>query len=256
MLEGQMGRFRQVLARAVIGATVTTAGLAVLAGTAHAAVQPGCEGRAAISTAHVHAAHPDGTSDDFESATQGSMDDGTLVRPGDTLTITFTRASGCEDTTVSLGSYAVSSSGGQTLVSSDSAAPGDTTLTIHVPSNSGTTTTSTQKNKNAVCDGSTNSDKGVGANRGGPYDNTCPAGDSQNGKSTNNNSSKPCAGCVGNADDKNPGAQKGTNGQYPNGSDHNAGNECDTNQGIGQSNPAHTGCSGGGYQVDFVTGSL
>jgi hypothetical protein len=50
---------------------------------------------------------------------------------------------------------------------------------------------------------------------------------------------KPCAGCVGKADNKNP------HGQYPNGSDHNAGYECDRNHGIGRSNPAHTGCSGG-----------
>src|SRR5947209_9062216 len=128
-----MGRFRRVLARAVIGVTVTTGGLAVLAGTAHAAVQPGCAGRAAISGAHVHAVHTDGTSDDFDSATQGSMDDGTLVRPGDTLTVTFTRTADCADTTLSLGGYSVSSSGGQTLVSSDSAAPGDNSLTIHVP---------------------------------------------------------------------------------------------------------------------------
>ncbi|HEX7166358.1 MAG TPA: hypothetical protein VF230_05185 [Acidimicrobiales bacterium] len=48
---------------------------------------------------------------------------------------------------------------------------------------------------------------------------------------------KPCAGCVGNADDKNP------PGQFPDGpTDHNAGYECDRNEGIGQTNPAHTGC--------------
>jgi len=47
---------------------------------------------------------------------------------------------------------------------------------------------------------------------------------------------KPCAGCVGKADNKNP------KGQMPNGSDHNAGYECDTNHGVGRTNPAHTGC--------------
>jgi hypothetical protein len=31
-------------------------------------------------------------------------------------------------------------------------------------------------------------------------------------------------------------------GQFPDGSDPNAGYECDTNNGIGQTNPAHTGC--------------
>jgi len=48
---------------------------------------------------------------------------------------------------------------------------------------------------------------------------------------------KPCAGCVGKADNKNP------PGQMPNGSDHNKGYECDGNHGIGRSNPAHTGCT-------------
>jgi hypothetical protein len=47
---------------------------------------------------------------------------------------------------------------------------------------------------------------------------------------------QPCAGCVGNADDKSPG------GQELDGSDANAGYECDTNKGVGPGNPAHTGC--------------
>jgi hypothetical protein len=50
-------------------------------------------------------------------------------------------------------------------------------------------------------------------------------------------------GCVGNAEEKNP------PGQQPGGNDHNAGYECDRNQGIGQSNPAHSGCQN--FQVDF-----
>ena len=42
---------------------------------------------------------------------------------------------------------------------------------------------------------------------------------------------------MGKADNKNP------KGQYPNGTDHNNGYECDGNHGIGRSNPAHTGCT-------------
>jgi LPXTG-motif cell wall-anchored protein len=42
---------------------------------------------------------------------------------------------------------------------------------------------------------------------------------------------------VGKADNKNP------KGQMPNGSDHNNGYECDGNNGIGKTNPAHTGCT-------------
>lgn len=47
---------------------------------------------------------------------------------------------------------------------------------------------------------------------------------------------KPCAGCVGAADNKNP------PGQAPDGTDANNGYECDGNSGIGKTNPAHTGC--------------
>ena len=62
---------------------------------------------------------------------------------------------------------------------------------------------------------------------------------SGNGKSTDNNGNRPCAGCVGKADYKNP------PGQLPDGSDHNKGYECDENEGIGQMNPAHSGCAPG-----------
>lgn len=87
------------------------------------------------------------------------------------------------------------------------------------------------------CDGTHHSDTGHGANRSGPYDNTCDGAPSGNGKGDGNASGKPCAGCVGNADDKNP------PGQQPGGSDHNSGYECDGNQGVGKTNPAHTGCT-------------
>jgi len=94
------------------------------------------------------------------------------------------------------------------------------------------------------CNGSDNSDTGVGANQGGPYDNTCPAGDSENGKGNGGANGRPCAGCVGNADDKNP------PGQLPGPQDNNKGYECENpnkdgnNNGIGRGNgnPAHTGC--------------
>ena len=192
-----------------------------------------------------------------------------FVDPGDTITVEFDVIatqkcpSGVELTLVAYGTqtpYYVPGAA-QNLFDADTKtfAPGTGyTLVVDVPeSDAGGSgdTGGDQKNPNAVCDGSTNSDTGNGANQGGPYDNTCPDGESQNGASTDNNSSKPCAGCVGNADDKNPGAVQQTNGQYPNGTDHNAGYECDRNQGVGQSNPADTGCSGDPhYQLDFVSG--
>jgi hypothetical protein len=78
---------------------------------------------------------------------------------------------------------------------------------------------------------------GHGANVHGPYDSTRDGSASQNGKCDGKAAGKPCAGCVGKADNKNPA------GQMPGGSDNNAGYECDRNQGVGQGNPAHTSCT-------------
>ena len=92
-----------------------------------------------------------------------------------------------------------------------------------------------------VCDGDPSNEPGAGGN----YENTCPAGPSQNGAGGGQAIGKPCSGCVGNADDKNP------PGQASDGpSDHNNGYECDQkgrsanegNNGVGFGNPAHTGC--------------
>jgi hypothetical protein len=87
--------------------------------------------------------------------------------------------------------------------------------------------------------GDDNDFSGHGANQHGLYDNTCDGRASENGSGGGNATGRPCMGCVGNADDKNP------NGQSPNhlgGKDHNAGYECDRNKGVGQGNPAHTDC--------------
>ena len=87
-----------------------------------------------------------------------------------------------------------------------------------------------------------------GANENpGPYDNTCDGRISQNGQGSDaNGAGTPCAGCVGNADDKNPPGQvREFTGAKPN----DMGYECDGNQGVGahygNGNPAHTGdCAG------------
>lgn len=84
--------------------------------------------------------------------------------------------------------------------------------------------------------GGSDGDAGHGANQPGPYDPNGVGQPSGNGKSEDNNGKRPCAGCVGNADAKNP------PGQMPGGSDGNAGYECDRNQGVGKTNPAHSGC--------------
>ena len=84
-----------------------------------------------------------------------------------------------------------------------------------------------------------NADENTGGANGdcGAYCSTRKGLASMNGKGDGQATGKPCAGCVGKADNKNP------PGQYPDGSDHNAGYECDRNQGIGKTNPAHTGCT-------------
>jgi hypothetical protein len=76
-----------------------------------------------------------------------------------------------------------------------------------------------------------------GPNTAVPYISTRNGSPSLNGNGNGNAVGRPCAGCVGKADNKNP------PGQQPGPSDHNAGYECDRNNGIGKSNPAHTGCA-------------
>jgi LPXTG-motif cell wall-anchored protein len=90
-------------------------------------------------------------------------------------------------------------------------------------------------------------DNAGGANgqcTGGEYCSTRDGSPSGNGNDVGEATGKPCAGCVGKADNKNP------PGQMPNAADDgNSGYECDTNNGIGKGkdgqsagNPAHTGC--------------
>lgn len=71
---------------------------------------------------------------------------------------------------------------------------------------------------------------------GGAYHSTCDGSPSLNGNGGGEATGKPCAGCVGAADNKNP------PGQAPDGSDANNGYECDGNNGVGKTNPSHTGC--------------
>lgn len=73
-------------------------------------------------------------------------------------------------------------------------------------------------------------------NDGDIYDSTCDGSPSLNGNGNGNANGKPCAGCVGAADNKNP------KGQLPGPEDHNKGYECDGNNGIGKGNPAHSAC--------------
>ena len=97
-------------------------------------------------------------------------------------------------------------------------------------------------NDQSSVNGDTDSGTG-GANTSGPYNSTCDGRISQNGQGDDApGGGTPCAGCVGNADDKNPPGQvREFNGQKAN----DMGYECDGNQGVGahygNGNPAHTG---------------
>jgi hypothetical protein len=75
---------------------------------------------------------------------------------------------------------------------------------------------------------------GNGANTSGTFDSTRNGSPSLNGNGGGKATGKPCAGCVGKADNKNPPGQSA--------GDKNHGYECDSNNGIGKTNPAHTGC--------------
>jgi hypothetical protein len=165
------------------------------------------------------------------------------ISAGDTITITYRIAPDCVGTPIGLAIYrsptvefdpAVT----QYLADSDTSHRGIGVLSVTVP---------TSSSADCLILQSPYPPDGSGANTSGPpvngaYNPTC----SEPGR----HGHQPATGSVGNADAKNP------RGEAPNGTDRNAGYECDRNQGIGQGNPAHTSCSGAGWQVDFFTGDL
>lgn len=246
-----MGSIGRKLAKVVAGAGIAGAALFLWSGQASAApaakptAAPACVDPSAVTNISYTDAEGDTITVDSNGAIQG-------VEPGDTLTVHFSVVSttkclnGVELSLVSYSAQQPTFSSDQTLFSADTktfATGGPYALTVMVPQTSAASSDPT-------CNPQHDNSNGGGANQSpGPYDpNGCglPSG---NGKSDNNNSSKPCAGCVGNADAKNP------PGQYPNGGDPNAGYECDRNQGVGQTNPSHTGCGGSPFfQLDFVSG--
>ena len=120
-------------------------------------------------------------------------------------------------------------------------ASGKSATKARVHTTAGTAGTSgdpTQPQPNSNADNNTGGANGQCPSTGtkGPYCSTRDGSPSMNGNGGGKATGKPCAGCVGKADNKNP------KGQQPGGSDHNNGYECDGNNGIGKSNPAHTGC--------------
>jgi len=74
----------------------------------------------------------------------------------------------------------------------------------------------------------------------GPYAGSCDASETSLGSARG----RPCDGCVGKADDKDP------PGQVVPGTDSKAGYGCDRKAGIGKAKPAHSGCPN--FQLDFA----
>jgi hypothetical protein len=111
----------------------------------------------------------------------------------------------------------------------------------HSKGNAGTSGDASQPQP--VSNADQNSGGANGQCPGATYCSTRDGSPSMNGNGGGQATGKPCAGCVGKADNKNPPGQEKTNpmGTFP-----NNGYECDHNNGIGKTNPAHTGCTSGG----------
>lgn len=238
-------------AAVVAAGTIATTTFALSTAVAAAETTSTCpSGRQAVVSRSYVVTHRDGTTwtgwylDNNNPST-------TDIRPGDAVRVTFRAADGCTATPVGLASYRAKSATfnpnePQSLFDSHTGtfAAGTHTLQVDVPMTAADGSTCPNKHQDGP------ETKGKGANTSGAYDSTCDGSPSQNGNGDGKAKGKPCAGCVGNADDKNP------PGQRPDGSDANNGYECDGNNGVGKSNPAHSGCKPIFFQVDFFVGDV
>ncbi len=252
-----MASARRAMATLVATSALVVVGSAVLATPAMAAAPaPTCNytGTDAIDHVDYTVTRAGGTSGTTGTSSVAGYNLTGLVNPGDTVTATVFAKPGCS-VTVSAASYRASfNADGSPIVNSQtvfsqatrtatSAKPAVLTVTLPAGSPAGSPAGTCPNKHNGP-------DPGGGANGPGNYGSTCDGSASQNGNGGGSAKGRPCAGCVGNADDKNP------PGQAPDGSDHNAGYECDRNSGVGRTNPAHTGCTREGYQYDLVVGSV
>ncbi len=264
----------------VLALTISTGaalGAAAPAAAANATSAPSCSGLAAVSAVSYTGVRADGkTRVDYGSqkltatipgSTKinrnlnfGALSTNNKIKPGDTVTATFTRKPGCAGTQIGIATYRTLTSpsqaasyaeflAGQRLYASSTTRTGSK-LTVKVPTIAGGTTTTAGCTNRHLATGKTYNGNGSDSASGNQYASTCDGSPSRNGNGGGDASGRPCAGCVGNADNKNP------PGQDPNGTDANAGYECDSNSGVGRSNPAHTGCAGGDFQFDLFTGPV
>ena len=129
-------------------------------------------------------------------------------------------------------------SGGKSTASSGSSkAQSSKAGTDGTDGHPGTSGVVTEPQPNSNADLNVGGANGQCADYEGPYCSTRSGLPSLNGNGGGQAVGRPPAGSVGKADNKNP------QGQMPDGSDHNNGYECDGNNGIAKTNPAHTGCT-------------
>src|SRR3954454_18474007 len=240
-------------ATGILGAFV-----AVSANGAGAAVID-CKTNQAITSVSYKVTHLDGTTRTVTALSNLQVPP--PVRLGDTIVGTFGIDSRCATVVVSGASYwapsdIFSDANQNQQILFDSTTKTVTTkgnattvsLTLHIPPPGPTSTSAgTCPNPHNTSAQAFNGNGGSAAS-GNQYASTCDGRASQNGSGNGNSTGKPCQGCVGNADNKNP------PGQFPNGSDHNNGYECDGNNGVGKGNPAHTDCQLTHFQMEFVVG--
>lgn len=255
-------RTLQTLARATAVVALAGAGLAATAGGASAAPAPTCPSYGAAGVLESTTIVRTGSAPIVLLGNPDRHFSG-AVRPGDTVTVRFHAAPGCGSLPFTLASYRADLSLRttdparflstqelfQAATTPRSAAQGSTTLTVKVPTRLSPSAGPGCTNPHTAS-GSTYSGNG-GPGPANPYASTCDGRASGNGNGGGAATGKPCAGCVGNADNRFP------PGQAPGGSDANNGYECDGNSGIAKENPAHTGCTGtDGFQLDFYQGPV
>jgi LPXTG-motif cell wall-anchored protein len=157
-------------------------------------------------------------------------------KSGSTSTTSTTASTGGDDAAASRSSGNGASKSRSSKKSSTSAASSHQTSTKHGDYDKPQPESNADRN-----DGGAN----AGDCPGEPYCSTRDGSPSMNGNGGGTAKGKPCAGCVGKADNKNPPGQvkewKAANGKIRGFG--NKGYECDDNNGIGKGNPAHTGCT-------------
>jgi len=246
------------LGATIASVAVTAAFVGVVGAGAASAAAVDCSTNDAITSVSYKVTHLDG-SVTVTQVLSNQRIAGT-VRPGDVIVGTFGLNPACPTVVVSGASYWAPSAIFSDQNQAQQVLFDSTTQTVSTNGNATTVSLTLRIPLASIsfgaCPNKHNSGpqayngNGGSAASGNQYASTCDGRASQNGNGNGKANGKPCQGCVGNADNKNP------PGQYPNGTDHNNGYECDGNHGVGKGNPAHSGCSTTHFQMEFVVGPV